>query len=236
MRMANVFTSARTAMVLAGVALVALASTASAFNLRSPQVVLNGASVSGVLAGQGNTINVDTDQLDAQAWTSTASGNATFTLVIELAGNAASNNIGVYNAGAASPTLYQVFPGAATAGWFATCHFTSTGGLTVLLFDDNAVFQGSTAFTGVDRTNFGFYLQGPGGTFYSQDYRNAGGNAQMLTYAGNGINLGEYYECFEDLPYSSGDADFQDAILDLQSVNPTPTHTQTWGALKATYR
>src|SRR5512132_3075235 len=79
-------------------ALVLSASTASAaFNLRSPQVAIGGGSLQGYLNGVGESINVTTDQLDAQVWTSSISGNSTFTLMIELAGNAASNNIGIYN-------------------------------------------------------------------------------------------------------------------------------------------
>jgi hypothetical protein len=167
------------------------------------------------------------------------SGNATFTLMIELAGNAASNDIGVYNSSAApSPTnKFLVFPGAASAGWFATCHFGPSGALTVLLYDQNAVFQGQNNYTGVNRNSFGFYLDGPGGLFASQDARNAGGKAQMITYLGTGQNFGDWWECFEDLPVAGGsDSDFDDAILLLQSVAPTPAHGTSWGKLKSLYR
>src|SRR5262249_8238006 len=74
----------------------AVPSTASAFNLRSPQVPVLGGTLQGYLNSVGESINVNTDQLDAQVWTTSVSGNATFTLMIELAGNAAANNIGVY--------------------------------------------------------------------------------------------------------------------------------------------
>jgi hypothetical protein len=222
---------------IAAVAIVALVTSvtvAGAFNLRSPQVAVGGSSLQNYLNGVGESITVGTDQLDAQTWTTSVSGNATFTLMIELAGNAASNAIGVYNGSAGSPTLYQIFPGAATAGWYATAAFRSNGNLTVSLFDNNDVYQGQTGYTGVDRTNFGFYLQGPGGTFYSQDYRNAG-YAYVLTYAGTGVNFGDWWQCFEDLPSSTTDWDFEDAILLIQSVVPTPASTQSWGGLKRIY-
>jgi hypothetical protein len=222
--------------VAACVVLAGMTSPAGAFTLRAPQVAVGGASLQTYLNGVGESINVNTDQLDAQEWNTSISGNSTFTLMVEFAGNAASNNIGVYNAGAAVPPLFQVFPGAASAGWFATCHF-ATGNMVVTLFDNNSVIQGQTTYLGVTANDFGFYLQGPGGTFYSQDARNAGGVAQALTYAGTGQNFGDWWECFEDLsPAGGSDRDFDDAVLLLQSVGPTPTANRSWGAIKTLYK
>ena len=225
--------------LVTGLAVLALAvsvSAAGAFTLRSPQVVFSNASLQAYLNANDGGINTATDQLDAQVWASSVSGNATFTLMIELAGNAASNSIGVYNSGAPAP-LFQVFPGAASAGWFATCHFGPGGTLAVLLYDQNAVFQGQTNYAGVNRNSFGFYLMGPGGTFFSQDALN-GGSPQILTYAGTGVNFGDWWECFEDLPFVQGGAltDFEDAVVLLQSVAPTPNNVTTWGHLKSLYR
>jgi len=221
---------------VATVVLAAFVSTAAAFSPRVPQVALNGASLQGYLNGVGESINVATDQVDGQVWTTSISGNATFTLMIELSGNAGGNAIGVYNSnGPVVPPLYQIFPGAATAGWFATAHFAS-GNLTVTLFDQNSVIQGQNFYAGVDANGFGFYIAGPGGTFYSQDARNAGGNAQILTYLGTGPNFGDWWECFEDAAYATGDKDFEDVVLLLQSVVPTDVEMSTWGRLKSLYR
>jgi hypothetical protein len=219
-------------------AVVASASSASAYPLRSPQAAMNPASLQGYLNGLGQTVTVTTDQLDAQAFTSSASGNSEFTLMIELAGNAASNNIGIYNAGGPpAPPLYQLFPGAASAGWIAVAHFgPAPGALKVQLFDDTFTFQGQNIYGGVDKNNFGFYLQGPGGLFYSQDARN-GGNVQVLTYAGTGQNANDLWECFEDLQVGAGsDQDYDDAVLEVQSIVPTPTASTSWGKIKARYR
>jgi hypothetical protein len=225
---------------LAAVALVATAVVFSvsvaqaAFPLRVPQVVVNpgDGSLQGYFNGVGESINVATDQLDAQTWSTTISGNSTLTLMLEIAGNAPSNAIGVYNGNDAAPVLYQVFPGAATPGWHALAHFGAGGSLVVSLFDQNAVYQGQTAYAGVDKNNFGFYLQGPGGTFYSQDYRNAGA-AHVLTYAGTGVNFGCWWQCFEDLPAS--DNDFNDAVLFVESVAPVPAAQTSWGRIKSLY-
>lgn len=222
------------------IAVMVIAASSASAALRAPQVVLGDASLQAYLNGQGESINVNTDQVDIQTWTTTVSGNSTFTMMMEFAGYAASNTVGIYNGGDVTPTLMPVFPGAATAGWFATASFrTSPVRVIVNLFDQNGALQGSNTYLGADRSNFGIYLQGPGGTFYSQDARNGGGLAQMLTFAGTGINAGSYWVCIEDLNRSvSSDNDFNDAILFCESVNPAPTaaNTTTWGSLKNRFR
>jgi hypothetical protein len=218
-----------------------LSSSASAFSLRSPQVVFNSFALQGYLTNVvGESINTNTDQLDAQSFQSSVSGNATFTLQIELTSSfSGSNDIGIYNAlspPSPAPTQYLLFPGGATAGWFVTCHFSSSGNLLVYLFDQNGTLQGLTSYSGVDRNHFGFYLDGPAGLWYSQDARNGVVRAQVLTYAGTGRNYGDWWECFEDQPYNTQFSDFNDAVLLLQSVAPTPTNAKSWGTLKALYR
>jgi hypothetical protein len=226
--------------LVALIALVAVAGSASAA-LRATQVVVNGGSLQGYLNGVGESINVLTDQQDIQRWQATVSNNSTFTIQVELAGNAASNTYGLYNASAGVPPLYQVFPGAATNGWFAVASFrTAPVRVVVNLFDASAALVGTNTYLGADRNDFGFYLQqapGAGGlTFYTQDVRNPGGLAQMLTYAGTGINSGSWWLCMEDLdPAQGSDRDFDDAVLFLESVNPTPVNKTTWGSLKARF-
>lgn len=220
--------------------LIVVAGPASAA-LRSPQVPVLGGTLQGYFNSQGEAINVNTDQQDIQSWLNTNSGTSTFTLQVELSGNAAGNSIGLYNAGFAAPPLYLVFPGAATNGWFATATFrTLPQRLVVNLFDNNANFVGSTTYLAgpPDPNNFGFWLQGPGtgGVFYTQDARNPGGLAQALTYAGTGRNSGSWWLAFEDTPRAGvSDSDFDDAVLFLESVNPVPVHATSWGALKARF-
>ena len=225
---------------LAALALVgATASVANAaFPLRSPQITVNAGDghIQAYFNSVGESINTATDQLDAQTWSTTISGNSTLTLMLEIAGFAASNTIGVYNGnGGGSPPLYQVFPGAATPGWHATAHFGTGGSLVVTLFDDNGIIQGQTFYSGVDKSNFGFYIQNGTGTYYSQDSRNAG-QAHVLTFAGTGQNFGSWWQCFEDLPNNQTDNDFNDAIVFVESVNPVPAANSSWGRLKGLYR
>ncbi len=217
--------------------LFAVAGSASAA-LRVPQVPVAGGTLQGYLNGQGETINVLTDQNAAQRWTATIANHSTFTIQVELSANAAANSIGLYNAGLPSPPLYQVFPGAATAGWFAVAVFTSTPSLVVTLFDPTATPQGTVTYLAgpPSKTNFGFYLDGPAGVFYSQDALNPGGNPQALTFGGTGLNAGSWWLCFEDTPFTAGTSDFDDAVLFLEFVNPTPVHKSSWGDLKARFR
>lgn len=221
--------AARCAVVLVVASLIPAAAWA-AFPPRAPQIPFLNGSLQGYLNGVGESINTLTDQIDAQTFITSVSGNAEFTLMIELAGFSNANSIGVYNAGAPAP-LYQVFPGAAIPGWFASAHFAG-GNLVVTLFDQNSIIQGQTFYPGVNASNFGFYIQGPGGTFFSQDFLN-GGPPHMLTYAGTGRNSGDWWECFEDSP---GPPDFDDAVLMLQSVVPTPDRVHSWGSIKRLYR
>ena len=228
----------RFATVIVGILSLSVAVGVAGAALRFPQVPVAGGSLQGYLNGVGESINVLTDQNAAQTWASTVSGNATFTLQIELAGNAAANTIGLYNGGLAVPPLYQVFPGAATNGWFAVASFRNSPiRVIVNLFDNNANPVGNNTYLGADRNNFGYYLSGPGGTFYTQDARNAGSAAQALTYAGTGVNVGSWWLCWEDLRVGGGaDLDYEDAVLFLESVNPTPVHRSSWGQLKARFR
>jgi hypothetical protein len=220
---------------LAVLSLALVATTASAA-LRSPQVPVFGGGLQGYLNSVGESINVATDQNAAQRWVSTVSTNSVFTIQVELGANAANNTLGLYNASSVSPSLYQVFPGAATAGWFAVASFRSSPTRVVVnLFDDNAASQGSTVYLGADRNDFGFYISGPNGTWYTQDSRNAGA-AQALTFAGTGINSGQWWLCFEDTTLDGTTQDYADAVLFLESVNPTPVSKSSWGELKRRFR
>jgi hypothetical protein len=213
--------------------LAAFAASASAA-LRGPQIVVNGGTLQGYLNSVGEAINVNTDQQDIQRWTSTVSNNSTFSIQVEFSPNAASNSVGLYNAALAAPPLYQVFPGAATAGWFAIASFrTAPIRVVVNLFDNTAALIGTNTYLGADKNDFGFYLQQQAGAvLYTQDSRN-GGNAQALTYSGTGINSGSWWLCWEDqTPAQGADNDFDDFVLFLESVNPTPVSKTTWGQLK----
>ncbi|MEQ1834809.1 MAG: hypothetical protein ABL977_17320, partial [Candidatus Eisenbacteria bacterium] len=106
-------------------------------------------------------------------------------------------------------------------------------------FDASAAVIGSNFYLGADRSDFGFYLKNnvSGATLYTQDSRNPASSAQSLTYAGTGINSGQWWLCWEDTALNGGsDQDYDDAVLFLESVNPTPVNKTTWGSLKARFQ
>lgn len=227
----------RTAATAAVVIATLAAGVSSAAGLRAPQVPVTPTALQDYFNSVGQTINAYTDQYDIQCWSTTVSNNATLTLMVELtAGLAPVNAFGIYNCSSgASPTTYQVFPGSAGAGWFAVASFFPSGQLVVNLFDAGASLISTSTYSGVDRHNFGFYLQNTGGTFYTEDSRN-GGFAQALTYAGTGNSAGQWWICWEDLPYSQADLDFEDMVIFVESVNPPlPVESSTWGAIKNLY-
>jgi hypothetical protein len=227
----------RTVTILSALALIGLAIPASAA-LRAPQVVVLGGTLQAYLNSVGESINVDTDQQDAQRWTTSVSNNSAITIQVELSGDAPNTSVGIYNASNAAPPLYLVFPGAATSGWFAVASFRPTPARVIVnLFDNTATLVGTSTYLGADGHDFGFYLQGPGGLFYSQDARNPGGDAQALAYMGTGANAGNWWLAWEDRNAATGtDSDFDDCVLFVESVNVTPTAKSSWGALKARFR
>jgi len=215
---------------LAVAGLLFVATGANAFPLRSPQVPFNNGPLQAYFNVVDPGIATIGGQLDAQAWAVAVTGNTDFTLVLKN-GAGQVNSVGIYNAPAASPVLFQVFPPNAVPGWYAALHFGG-GNLVVSLFDQNSVFQGQTTYLGVNPNNFGFYTQGPCGTWFSQDFRNPA--PQVLTYASPGTP-GDYWLAFSACPYTPAASTFDDVVINIQSVRPTPAVNSTWGNVKGLY-
>lgn len=212
--------------------LAAMVTPSKAASLRAPQVVFDPGPLQGYLNSLGETFDVTTAQADVQIWTANSIGpiaNSDFTLALK---NGVQDEIGVYNSADPLPTLFSVFPAGAVSGWHADMHFTTTA-LSVSLFDENNVYQGQTNYPGVNRNSFGFYIKSLNGTFYSQDARN--GRAMVLAYAGV-TNAGDWWLCFQDVAYPLPSSTFDSAVLEIQSVRPTPTTTMTFGRIKSLYR
>ena len=215
---------------LAVTGLLFIATSASALPLRAPQVGFNGGPLQGYLNVVDAGINVYTDQLDAQVWSVSITGNSDFTLVLKSP-LGAGNSVGVYNGPAVVPTLYQVFPPASVPGWYAALHFAG-GNLTVSMFDQFSNYLGQTFHIGVNKDDFGFYSKGSCGTWFSQDYRNP--KPQILSYASNTLP-GDYWLCWSACR-SDSTSTFDDVVINVQSIRPTPAANTTWGLLKSQYR
>ena len=205
---------------------------------RVPQVPVSGTALATFFASQGQTIDVNNQQLDLQTMDlSSTPGFESHTFGTEL-----NDTFGGYNTALAVPPLYQIVPGAIATGWFSSTSFrTSPTRVVVSLFDNNAAFQGSTTYVSgpPDPSTFGFYVQQPpaagGTTFYTQDVRNTGGTARILAYNATGSANGWTWFACETGAGPGGDyADFI-ALVNL-SLAPVPVSRTDWGTLKRRFR
>jgi uncharacterized protein DUF4114/PEP-CTERM motif-containing protein len=173
----------------------------------------------------GNAPNVTTDQAAPdQMWAIEASGSSVATIVIELAGFADQNILGIYDIMDPSHRV-QLFGGS-----------QSSGSSVVLSFDDDGMAYRNFDATGVNFTGnlFGYYLQTPDNLFFSQPELNLDGADQMVAYQGDGDKIklpnkpagiwgsSSYILAWEDLPYNSSDKDFDDFVVYVESVTAVP--------------
>jgi hypothetical protein len=199
--------------------------------LSVPQIAFNSGALQGRLNGFGESINVLTQQQDGLVWGSTVSSNATMTIQFELAGNPHVNEIGI---AALDPT------GTIVTGLdplFAVASFRPGGVLKVNVFDATAALLTTLSYTGVNRSLFAYYIKNGGGTFNSHYGFNGDGKVHALAFAGSGENTGSWWLAWEDAAIANyADADFDDALVFMESLNPTPVAHTTWGAVKARFR
>jgi hypothetical protein len=225
-----------TTLLLSLVVLSAFANLASAA-LRVPQVPVVGGGLQAYLTSVGQTINVNTDQDATQTWTHTVSGTTTFTIEFQSSPNAAIQQFGLYNASPVIPPLFFLMSGSVGPLGFSTATFKPGNILVVNRFDALANFLSTTTFGGVDPTNIGFYLSTPAGTVFTQDARNPGGAARALAFQGTGTDTGTWWLAWDELSAAGPpDQDFDDLVVLMESVNPTPVSRTSWGQLKARFR
>ncbi len=142
--------------------------------------------------------------------------NATGSFLFSVAGFAPHNTFGLYKAGDPN-TKIQLFGGGTSGGAESAVKFLANG----------AVQVGNTVVNNFGR-DFGFYLNGPGGTFFSQNGLN-GGKQQAMVYKGTGtqFNIGgkaidfdpsKYLVAFEDVNFLSSDKDYNDLVVVVSGV------------------
>jgi len=227
--------------IVAAASVVVLGSAALVSNAnagpRVPQVPVVGGTLQAFFISIGETINVNTDQEDVQTFQQSASGYGLLTLKYQSSPNAATQQVGIYNASAVIPPLFFLINGSVGPLGFSSMSFKPGNNMVVNRFDANGNFLSTTTFGGVDASNFGVYLSVPAGTAFSQDARNPGGLARMIAFKGTGLNAGEYFLCWDEpVNGAPGDGDFDDCVLVLESVSPLATVPSTIGGVKALYR
>lgn len=187
----------------------------------SLQQILNGITVGGA-----SSVNATTDYLGAtkdSTWSITATGGSVATMIIELAGYAPSNIFGVYDSKDSSK-MVNLFAGSATAGSQVTLAIKVDGSVFVNYVDSGINFAGNS---------FGYYLNSPGGLFYSNSALNSDSKDHMVAYQGTGdlVQLPGYFPGtwtanefilgFEDVSAGS-DWDYNDLVAMVESVQPVP--------------
>ncbi|HKP97250.1 MAG TPA: DUF4114 domain-containing protein [Fibrobacteria bacterium] len=206
--------------LLATLALVG-ASFATTINGPSLQNILNGITNDGT-----SSVDVNADQIALDKyWQLTASGTSAATMIIEVAGFHSENVFGLYDV--ANPANKVIlFNGAATGGDQAAVSIKASGAVYINFQPTGVVFASH---------DFGYFLQGPGGTFYSDDALNPGGKDHLVSFQGKGdlvtlptLSSGEwvpneYVLGWEDV--AEGDNDFDDMVLMVESVQPVPEPT-----------
>jgi len=176
-----------------------------------------------------SSVNAATDMLPDgldSYWSIGGTGGSLATIIIEVAGNKNSNVFGLYDA-SNSANKVQIFNGPAGVGSQALVSIMLDGSV-ILNFVD----------TGIDfasKNLFGYYMAGPGGTFYSDSALNVGSGDQMVAYEGglgDWVQIGgfaagewganEYILGWEDLVWANSDKDYNDMVLMVESVSPVP--------------
>ncbi len=171
-----------------------------------------------------SSVNADTDRLSYDAyWSIAGSGSGSATMIIELAGWKDINTFGVFQ----GDYLVNLFAGSQSAGAMAYLSISDNGDVYV-----NGSYSGAKFLNG---NNFGFYMQSPGGTFYSDTALNSDSYDHMWAYQGEGIDTvkianwsaglwtaDEYILAFEDQNAAYTDGDHNDLVVMVESVNPVP--------------
>lgn len=171
------------------------------------------------------------DQISAALFKNTAVGGSVSSFIAEIAGFAGSNKIGLYNKNLEKALLYD---GVNDDGDAAFVTFLGNGDLSIFtkgFAPKNTPSLVDKLYEGFGNC-FGFYIETPeGNTFYSEDWRNPNGDAQVLIYQGeNDTTLklpnrapglftdNEFIIAFEDKVYANSDGDFNDAVISFESI------------------
>jgi hypothetical protein len=190
------------------------------------QTVLNNITVGGP-----SSVNVNTDQVAPDGrWMVTGSGNASATMIIEIAGYANINSFGVYN----GSNFATLFTGPAVQGARASFFVYANGDIGILQQYSGIYTTYSGFLTGND---FGFFMNSAGNTWFSEEVRNSDQSDHMVAFQGKGDTVqlpsafpgtwtsNEYVLAWEDLaigPNGPSDKDYNDMVVMVESVKPVP--------------
>lgn len=188
-------------------------------------------------------VAVDQYQPD-EVWTIDAATRSNAIMMFEIAGNNRYNTLGVYDLSNTGKRL-ELFAGGASTGFTASLAINDSGDFVVSQYGtDGFLILGSQKAETFSSYNFGFYLDGPAGTFFSQsalnkDYDMDGLNDDhMIAIQGSNTDkvkagLSGFYGDFtdnnfilawEDLRFDAEgiDYDYNDMVVMVESFLPVP--------------
>lgn len=180
-----------------------------------------------------NGVNAFTDYIDDNndsTWSITGSGGSLATFIIEIAGYAGTNTIGIYDTTDITKKV-QLFAGGQSAGDQSAISIKADGSVYHNFGDTGIDFAGNS---------FGYYIDASAGNqnnnaiFYSDTNLNTDGVDHMFAYQGDDREVvqlpnlaagtwvdSEFILAFEDL-YGGGDFDYTDLVVMVESVEPIP--------------
>jgi hypothetical protein len=228
--------------LIAGLSFAAMATVINTGTETSLQTILNDITVANATTSASgvSSVNVNNDQLDNDSiWTNTGSSGSIASFIVEIAGNAGVNQLGIYDITTNSKAVF--FEAGDAEGYQATIRFLdATDRVKVQVTDQFGEDVRSFFAAGFTTNKFGFFLENVtnGSIFYSENARN-GGNDHLVAFQGKGdkvdldkgaaasgaasFNTGswtadEYIIAFED----GADFDYNDAVFMIESVEPVP--------------
>lgn len=140
------------------------------------------------------------------------------TLLFEYAGLKNVNTFGIWSGNdTTAVTGVDIFSGPANPGTFAVLSWDTPGTNQLTISGGPGV--NNTTIIGIDPTSFGFYIKNSNGTFYTIDQLNPGGQAMVVAF--NKPKTDTWLFGFEDIP--SGDKDFNDMVVRVESIVPEPS-------------
>jgi len=165
-------------------------------------------------------VSATTDQQSTGMWSAVDPTAAAIfpTLRFEYAGNASSNVFGIWSGTDTTNVVgHDIFSGPASPNTIAQLTWDTSGRLSI---SGGAGVSAVTNFVGINPLSFGFYLRtGAGETFYTVDQLN-GGLAQALAF--RDPSGAAWALAFEDVNLRSGDSDYNDMVVRVESIKPVP--------------
>jgi hypothetical protein len=200
---------------------------------QSLQSIINGLyTAAGTPVAQAPDVNANQSGEDGK-FAIEASGGAIATFIISISANGSNNLFGIYDLNDTSKKL-QLFNGGEAGGQQAVISVDASNKFTINIVGASQTFSSNL---------FGFYLQNPAATWYSDFTKNVNNEDHMVAFQGDGDTIrlpnrpagvwgaSSYILAWEDVALSSADKDYNDFVVYVESITPVVPEPATLGLL-----